>query len=117
MVATLETLGQEQAGKKFDLSSPKQVGQILYQHLSLKPNPKTKAKEGKLPSTDSDNLDWMMKHSPHPVLHTIQTHRKVSKLAGSFARPLQLLAEVNKTHQAFELGACTINRPLITMHD
>jgi hypothetical protein len=47
-VAALEKLAHQQAGKTFELTSPKQVGQVLYQHLQLAPNPKTKVKEGKL---------------------------------------------------------------------
>ena len=61
-------------------------------------------KEGKLPTTNAEALEYMMTHSPHPILSVISNHRQLNKLLGSFIRPLQLHAEANKTTQSAGLG-------------
>ena len=104
-IAGLERLAYKLAGgKKFDLSSPKQVGQVLYQRLKLPPDPRQKVKEGKLSTTNAEALEYMMEHSPHPILQVISNHRQLSKLLNAFIRPLQLHAELNKTVQSAGLG-------------
>ncbi len=102
--AGLERMAHKLAGKSFDLSSPKQVAQVLYQRLELEPDPRQKVKEGKLPTTNAEALEYMMEHSPHPILEVITNHRQLSKLLTSFIRPLQLHAELNKTVQSAGLG-------------
>ena len=103
-IAGLERLAHKLAGKEFELSSPQQVGQILYQRLELEPDPRQKVKPGKLPTTNAEALEYMMEHSPHPILQVISNHRQLNKLLGSFIRPLQLHAEGNKTTQSAGLG-------------
>jgi len=103
-IAGLERMAHNLAGKAFDLSSPKQVAQVLYQRLELEPDPRQKVKEGKLPTTNAEALEYMMDHSPHPILQVITNHRQLSKLLTSFIRPLQLHAELNKTVQSAGLG-------------
>ena len=102
--AGLERMAHKLAGASFDLSSPKQVAQVLYQRLGLPPDPRQKVREGKLPTTNAEALEYMMEHSPHPILEVITNHRQLSKLLTSYIRPLQLHAELNKTTQSAGLG-------------
>ena len=103
-IAGLERMAHKLAGTSFDLSSPKQVAQVLYQRLELPPDPRQKVREGKLPTTNAEALEYMMEHSPHSILEVITNHRQLSKLLTSYIRPLQLHAELNKTTQSAGLG-------------
>jgi DNA polymerase-1 len=83
MSATLqaEVKAAEQAayaivGHEFNLGSPKQLQQVLFEELGL---PKTKRiKTGY--TTDSESLTKLLLDTGHPVLEHLMRHRDVSKL-------------------------------------
>lgn len=62
-IAQLETQAHELAGGAFNLGSPKQLGEILFDRLGYKPIKKT-AKGA--PSTDEDVLEQLAQDYPLP---------------------------------------------------
>ncbi|MDP8233193.1 MAG: DNA polymerase I [Candidatus Saelkia tenebricola] len=70
------------AGEKFNLNSPKQIREILYQKLSLKP-----IKKGKTgPSTDEETLKSL--HQEHPLPGLILQYRELNKIKSTYIEGL-----------------------------
>ena len=67
------------AGEKFNVSSPKQIGEILYNKLGLPSN-----KKG---STSFDNLKELTSY--HPIVNKIIEYRKYSKLISTYVEGLK----------------------------
>lgn len=66
-------------GNEFDISSPPQVGEVLYGQLGLKP---VKTTKGGKPSTDVESLEKLEKL--HPVAWEIGRYRRTSKSLTTF---------------------------------
>ncbi|MEG2144725.1 MAG: DNA polymerase, partial [Oscillospiraceae bacterium] len=60
------------AGEEFNLNSPKQLGEVLFEHLGLPAKKKTKTGY----STDVDVLQDLKKY--HPVIEEILIYRSLS---------------------------------------
>lgn len=85
-ISKLEKNAVEQAGEKFNLKSPKQLGIVLFEHLGLPVIKKTKTGY----STDVKVLEQLQ--GKHPLIDTILEHRKLAKLQSTYLdglRPLQ----------------------------
>ncbi len=83
----LEVLQQkiyEYCGRSFNLNSPRQLGEILYQDLGLATG---KKRTGGAFSTDSDELERLS--GEHPVIPLIIEHRQTSKLRSTFVDGLK----------------------------
>lgn len=84
---TLHRIEQEihrAAGAPFNVASPKQVGEVLFEKLQLpvlKKTTKTKSY-----STDNEVLEEL--RPAHPVVPLILEHRMLSKLKGTYVDPL-----------------------------
>lgn len=78
--ATIEERIYELAGERFNISSPKQLGEILYEKLKVtnKP-PRTATKQY---STAEDVLTKLA--DAHPVIPLILEYRSISKLVGTY---------------------------------
>lgn len=73
------------AGEKFNILSPKQLGQILFEKLGLPAGKKTKTGY----STENEILEKIK--DLHPIVNVVQNIRKISKLLGTYIdgfRPL-----------------------------
>ena len=68
----------EQAGESFNILSPKQLGQILFEKLGLPPKKKTKTGY----STDSDVLEALK--PLHPIVGAVTEYRFLTKLKSTF---------------------------------
>ena len=88
---TLEERIYEQAGERFNLASPKQLGPILFDKLKLVDKPK-KTKTGQY-STAEDVLSYLAKD--HPIVADILEWRSVQKLNNTYVGALP--EEVNPT--------------------
>ena len=66
----LETKAYEEAGIKFNLNSPKQLGEILFEELALDKKKSRKTKTGW--STDANVLE-KLEHD-HPLIPLLNTH-------------------------------------------
>ena len=76
------------AGKEFNVNSPKQLGEVLFDDLML-PNPGKKTKTGY--STNADVLEKMRPY--HPIIEEILEYRKVAKLKSTYADGLVKAAD------------------------
>ena len=79
----LERKAHEQAGGPFNLGSPKQLAEILFDRLKLKVVKKTPSG---VPSTDEEVLEKLAQD--HPICATLLEHRGVSKLKSTYTDKL-----------------------------
>jgi DNA polymerase-1 len=77
----------EMAGVRFNLSSPKQLGEVLFDKLKIDPNAK-KTKTGQY-ATGEDVLSKMAKK--HPIADSITAYREYTKLKSTYVDSLPLL--------------------------
>jgi len=94
--AVLEDRIYEQAGERFNLASPKQLGPILFDKLKLVDKPK-KTKTGQY-STAEDVLSYLAKD--HQIIQNILDYRGLSKLKSTYvdALPLQVEETTGRIH-------------------
>lgn len=83
----LETEAYELAGQPFNLSSPKQIGEIFFGKLGL---PVVKKTATGAPSTDEEVLEKLAEDFPLPA--KILEHRGLAKLKGTYTDKLAQLA-------------------------
>jgi DNA polymerase-1 len=86
-ILQLETEAHELAGQIFNLSSPKQIGEIFFTKLGL---PVVKKTPSGKPSTDEEVLEKLAEDYPLPA--RILEHRGLSKLKGTYTDKLAQLA-------------------------
>jgi DNA polymerase I len=79
----IEAKAHEQAGQPFNLSSPRQIQEILFEKQGLKPTRKT---PGGQPSTDEDALQELALDHPLPKL--ILDYRALAKLKSTYTDKL-----------------------------
>ncbi|MDE5606727.1 MAG: DNA polymerase I [Bacteroidales bacterium] len=109
--AKMQTLGQEiytLAGQSFNIGSPKQLGEILYEKLQITDKPKhTKTKQW---STAEDILQKLA--SKHPIVNLVLSYRSLSKLKSSYAEALPQLidAQTGRIHTTFNQAVAATGR-------
>jgi DNA polymerase-1 len=86
-ILQLETEAHALAGQLFNLSSPKQIGEIFFTKLGL---PVVKKTATGAPSTDEEVLEKLAEDYPLPA--KILEHRGLSKLKGTYTDKLAQLA-------------------------
>ncbi|MHB2024913.1 MAG: DNA polymerase I, partial [Mycobacteriales bacterium] len=85
-------------GKQFNLGSPKQLQQILFDELQL---PKTKRiKTGY--TTDADALLWLAGQSEHPLIGLLLRHRDVSRLKTVVDSLIPMVDDSGRVHTTFQ---------------
>ena len=77
------------AGVEFNVDSPKQVREVLFERLGLKPGKKT-AKSG-VSSTDAQTLEELA--GEHPIAGALLEHRELAKLKGTYVDTLPQLID------------------------
>lgn len=86
-IRLLETDIREMAGQQFNIASPKQLGEILYDKLRIVENPKqTKTKQY---STSEDVLVRL--ENKHPIIRNILEYRSLTKLKSTYVDVLPTL--------------------------
>jgi DNA polymerase-1 len=95
----------EQAGQRFNLNSPKQLGDVLFNKMNL-PKP-LKYGKGKVISTAQDVLEELAVH--HPVPAQVLAYRQLAKLKSNYVDSLPLLADSEgRVHTTFnQVGTAT----------
>ena len=93
------------SGHRFNIASPKQLGDVLFNKMNL-PKP-LKYGKGKVISTAQDILEDLAQHHEVPAL--VLEHRQLSKLKGTYLDALPLLADSNqRIHTTFnQVGTAT----------
>jgi DNA polymerase I len=91
-------------GREFNLGSPKQLQQILFDELRL---PKTKKiKTGY--TTDADALQWLATQTDHPLIEHLLRHRDVSRLKTVVDSLIPMVDDHGRIHTTFnQLVAAT----------
>lgn len=87
------------SGLKFNLSSPKQLGEVLFEHLKLDPKAK-KTKTGQY-ATGEDVLQKLAHISP--IVADILTYRELTKLKSTYvdALPLLIQPKTGRVHTSY----------------
>ncbi|SEA23748.1 DNA polymerase I [Rubrimonas cliftonensis] len=108
-MAGLEAEIHELAGEKFNVGSPKQLGEILFERLSLQGG-RQSAKSGAY-VTDADTLESLAAQG-HDLPARVLDWRQLSKLKGTYTDALQghINAETGRVHTSFSMAATTTGR-------
>uniref|UniRef100_Q02DA6 DNA polymerase I n=1 Tax=Solibacter usitatus (strain Ellin6076) TaxID=234267 RepID=Q02DA6_SOLUE len=94
------------AGKPFNISSPQQLGKVLFEDLNL-PAP-VKYGKGKTISTAADVLDELA--AEHEIVRKVLEYRQLTKLKGTYVDALPALIDpaTGRLHTSFnQTGAAT----------
>ena len=104
-IEQLELNIQELAGMSFNIASPKQLGEVLFEHLGLPSGKKTKTGY----STNVDVLEKLKRH--HPIIEPILSYRTLSKLHSTYIEGLRpYILEDGKIHTIYMQALTTTGR-------
>ena len=108
--AELERVGENiysLAGRRFNINSPKQLGEVLFKDMGL-PLP-VKYGKGKTISTAQDVLEGLAESNEVPRL--VLEYRHLSKLKSTYVDSLPLLADSeSRVHTTFQAAATSTGR-------
>ncbi len=94
-----------QAGQEFNINSPKQLGEILFDVLMLPPGKKTKTGW----STNADELEKL--RGKHPVIQYILDYRELTKLKSTYADGLlKVMSSDGRIHTNFRMTVTATGR-------
>ncbi|PZV26749.1 MAG: DNA polymerase I [Snowella sp.] len=104
----IETEAYVLAGEQFNLGSPKQLGEILFEKLGLNLKKSRKTKTGY--STDHATLEKLQ--GDHPLIDEILNHRTLSKLKSTYVDALPMLVnpKTQRVHTDFNQTVTTTGR-------
>lgn len=97
IASALESRIYMAAGEEFNVNSPKQLGEVLFEKLMLPHGKKTKTGY----STNADVLEYLRKY--HPIIDDILEYRQVTKLKGTYVDGLlKTIGEDSRCHTTFK---------------
>ena len=107
-LARLEGEARQAAGVAFNLASPKQLGELLFDTLGLDRKKSRKTKTGW--STDAAVLEKL--DGDHPVVPLVLEHRTLSKLRSTYVEALPALVEpeTGRVHTDFNQAVTATGR-------
>ena len=96
----------EAAGGEFNVSSPKQLGEVLFDTLGLTPEKQKKTAGGQRSTKESELVKM---RGMHPIIENILSYRELSKLLSTYIDTLPtLLDNEDRVHTTFvQIGAAT----------
>ncbi len=99
LINDLESVIHKMAGREFNIASPKQLKEILFDEMKLVPVENKKTKTGL--STSADNLEKML--GQHPIIPKILEYREITKLQNTYleALPLQVSKKTGRIHTSY----------------
>lgn len=105
---TLETEIIKMAGMEYNVNSPKQTGEMLFDHLKINDKAK-KTKTGQY-NTSEGELEKL--RSKHPIIEKILEYRGLKKLLSTYidAFPLLINPRTNKIHTSFNQTVAATGR-------
>ena len=111
----LEKEAKEAAGTDFNLASPKQLGELLFNTLGLDRKKSRRTKTGY--STDATVLEKL--EADHPVVPLVLEHRVLSKLKSTYvdALPQLVEAETGRVHTDFNQAVTATGRLSSSNHN
>ncbi len=96
-IAVCENLIYSYAGGEFNINSPKQLAELLFERLNLPPVKKTKSGY----STNAEVLQALQ--DKHPIIPAILEYRELTKLNSTYAEGLQkVIAADGRIHTTFQ---------------
>ena len=103
----LEQRAYQEAGQPFNLSSPKQIGDILFTQKGL---PVVKKTPGGAPSTDEDTLEQLA--LDHPIARAILDYRGMAKLKSTYTDKLPLMVNpaTGRVHTSYSQATAVTGR-------
>jgi len=103
----LETKAHEEAGQPFNLGSPKQLAEILFDKKGIKPLKKT---PGGAPSTDEETLAKLAED--HPLPKIILDYRSMAKLKSTYTDklPRMVNAKTGRVHTNYGQAVAVTGR-------
>jgi DNA polymerase I len=107
-IATIEKEAYALAGETFNLGSPKQLSELLFEKLGLDKKKTRKTKTGY--STDAATLEKLQ--GDHPVIDCILNHRTQSKLKSTYvdALPMLVRPDTHRVHTDFNQAVTATGR-------
>ncbi len=105
-LASLEKKIWKIVGEEFNISSPKQLGEMLFVKMGLKPKNQKKTASGGF-STKESELEKL--REVHPIADLILEYRELSKLLGTYIDTIpKLVDKNNRLHSEFlQAGSAT----------
>ena len=96
---------EETGGIPFNVKSPKQLAEVLFERLGLPPGRKTKSGY----STDAETLEGLL--DKHPVIHKLLEYRQVAKLNATYIEGLrQQIESDGRVRSSFDQTATVTGR-------
>ena len=105
-IRRLERTIHQMAGVEFNVNSPKQLGDVLFNRLGL-PKP-FKSGKGKTISTAQDVLEGLA--AEHEIVKLVLEFRQITKLKSTYIDSLPLLARNGRLHTSFNQAATATGR-------
>ncbi len=107
-IANLEARVRELAGEEFNLNSPKQLGEILFDKLKLKEKPK-KTRTGQY-ATDEATLEELAAN--HEIAQALVKFRAASKLKSTYADalPQAVFSRTGRIHTTYNQAVTATGR-------
>lgn len=107
-MAALEAEAYEQAGREFNIGSPKQLGEILFDEMGLQGGKKTKTGAWQ---TDADVLEGLAAEG-HGLPRTIVDWRTLSKLRSTYTEALQaaINPDTGRVHTSYSMAVAQTGR-------
>ncbi|TAJ11238.1 DNA polymerase I [Marinilabiliaceae bacterium JC017] len=107
-ITSLEEKIISQAGMEFNISSPRQVGDVLFEHLKLDEKAK-KTKSGQY-STNEEVLQKLKDR--HPIIQDILEYRGLKKLVSTYVEALPKLinTKTNRLHTSYNQSVVVTGR-------
>lgn len=98
----------EMAGENFNISSPKQLGELLFEKMLLSKKPK-KTKSGQY--STSEEILLKLKDT-HPIIGKILSYRAIKKLLSTYVDALPNLVNINtnRIHTTFNQSVASTGR-------
>ncbi len=104
----IETEIYKMAGTSFNIGSPKQLGEILFDHMKITPAPK-KTKTNQYSTSEADLLKLK---NAHPIFEFILQYRSFSKLLNTYVESLPLMenSRTGRIHTSFNQAVASTGR-------